>query len=229
MPPRGLSHLSSARMSELFDAAQIVYLISTYGYWVIFVVVALESSGFPLPGETVLVAAAIYAGQTAKLDITSIILFAAAGAIIGDNVGYWIGRRYGTLFLQRFGPIVGIDARKLRLGQYLFMRWGGSIVFFGRFVAILRILAAVLAGVNRFDPMRFFTFNAAGGVIWALAFGLGAFFLSAGFKRVEGPAGAVAAAGALIGLIALWRYYKINERRLLAEADAALDAQTPSA
>ena len=172
----------------MFDQAQIVHLVSTYGYWVIFFVVSLESAGIPLPGETVLVGAAIYAGQTGGLAIERIIVAAAAGAIVGGNIGYWVGRKFGTGLLERYGHYIGATPpEKLRLGQYLFMRWGGWIVFVGRFVALLRMLAAVLAGANRLEPGRFFLFNATGGFLWAHVFGLGGYYLTSAFKRIEGP------------------------------------------
>ena len=119
--------------------------LGTYGYLGIFVIVGLESAGIPMPGETVLVAAAILAGQ-GKLNIFGVITAAAAGAIIGDNCGYWVGREFGFRLVYRFGRYVRLDERRLKLGQYLFLRHGGKIVFFGRFVAILRAFAAFLAG-----------------------------------------------------------------------------------
>jgi membrane protein DedA with SNARE-associated domain len=209
-------------MENFFDQAHIVHLVSTYGYWAIFVVVSLESAGIPLPGETVLVGAAIYAGQTGGLAIERVILSAAAGAIVGDNIGYWVGREFGTGFLQRHGHYIGVTPQKLRLGQYLFMRWGGWVVFVGRFIAILRIFAAVLAGANRLEPKRFFLFNAAGGLLWAHVFGLGGYFLTTAFTRIQGPIAFAAFVLVALGLVHLSQYLKANEERLLAEAEAAI-------
>ncbi|MEF3366127.1 DedA family protein [Methylocystis sp. 9N] len=214
-------------MSHLLDQAQIASILAVFGYSAIFVVVALESAGVPLPGETMLVGAAIYARLSGALFIEYIVLAAAAGAIVGDNVGYWLGRQFGTKLLERYGHHVGLTREKLRLGQYLFYRWGGWIVFFGRFVALLRILAASLAGANRLPPGRFFLFNATGGIVWACVFGFGAYYLTAGFEKVEGPIAAALAGGALIGLFFLWRYYKRHESRLMREADALLSQQAP--
>ncbi|MGJ0509902.1 MAG: DedA family protein [Methylocystis sp.] len=209
-------------MSHFLDQAQIASILSTYGYWAIFVIVALESSGLPLPGETMLVGASIYARLSGALSIDAIVLAAAGGAIVGDNIGYWIGREFGYRFLERHGWRVGIGAEKLRLGQYLFYKWGGAIVFFGRFVALLRILAALLAGANHLPIGRFFLFNAAGGLVWAMVFGFGAYYLTAGFERIHGSLAALGVAAAIGGGVALWRYYKINEARLMREADATL-------
>ena len=189
----------------MFDQAQIVHLVSTYGYWAIFFVVSLESAGIPLPGETVLVGAAIYAGQTGGLAIERVILAAAAGAIIGDNIGYWVGREFGTGLLERHGHYIGLTPQKLRLGQYLFMRWGGWIVFVGRFIALLRMLAAVLAGANRLEPGRFFVFNAAGGLLWAHVFGLGGYYLTSAFTRIEGPFAFAAFVLVALGILRIFR------------------------
>ncbi len=209
-------------MGHFLDQAQIASILATYGYWAIFIVVALESSGLPLPGETMLVGASIYARLTGAMSIETIVLAAAGGAIVGDNMGYWIGREFGYRFLERHGWRVGIGADKLRLGQYLFYKWGGAIVFFGRFVALLRILAALLAGANHLPMGRFFLFNAAGGIVWASVFGFGAYYLTAGFEKVHGSLAALGVVAAVAGGFALWRYYKVNEARLMREADDVL-------
>jgi membrane protein DedA with SNARE-associated domain len=158
---------------HIVDPALAERLLATYGYAAIFAMVMLESAGIPLPGETILVSASIYAGTTGALNIRFVIAAAAAGAILGDNIGFWVGRTFGQRLLSRWGHLIGLDERKLKLGQYLFMQHGGKIVFFGRFIALLRAFAAILAGVNRLSPFRFFMWNAAGGIVWASVFGLG--------------------------------------------------------
>ncbi|MEI2735347.1 MAG: DedA family protein [Rhodoblastus sp.] len=210
---------------NLFDPANIPALLSAYGYGLVLAVVALESAGVPLPGETVLVSAAVYAGTTHDLKIAGVIGAAAAGAIVGDNIGFWIGREAGPPILERFGDLVGLDARRRKLGQYLFLRHGGAIVFFGRFVAFLRAFAALLAGVNRLEPVRFFAFNAAGGIAWATIFGLGGYALGASFHRIAGPFGVAMLALAIAALIAGWRFYRHHEERLLDEAERAMNAR----
>jgi membrane protein DedA with SNARE-associated domain len=212
-------------MGHFLDQARIAEILSAHGYWAIFVVVALESAGVPLPGETMLVGASIYARLSGALAIDWIVFAAAAGAIVGDNIGYWIGRKFGLKFLERYGRHVGLGPEKLRLGQYLFYKWGGAIVFFGRFMALLRILAALLAGVNRLSAWRFLAYNASGGIVWAMVFGFGAYYLTAGFEKVQGPIATIGALGAISGLIVVWRYFKIHEARLLREADAVLSQQ----
>jgi membrane protein DedA with SNARE-associated domain len=210
---------------HLFDSAQIHHLLSTYGYWAVLVVVMVESAGIPVPGETILVSAAVYAGTTHNMHIGLVIAAAAVGAIMGDNIGFWIGREFGPPLLKRFGKHVGLDERRLRLGQYLFDRHGGKIVFFGRFVAFLRAFAALLAGANRFPPLRFFAFNAAGGIVWASLFGLGGYLLGETIHRIAGPIGWFGLACALIGAVIGWRFFKMHEERLLKQAEAAANRQ----
>ncbi len=201
---------------HIVDPGLAETLLAKYGYAAIFVLVMLESAGIPLPGETILVSGSIYASTTRGLDIRFVISAAAAGAIVGDNIGFWVGRTFGLRLLTRWGYLIGLDERKLKLGQYLFMRHGGKIVFFGRFVALLRALAAILAGVNRFSPYRFFILNAAGGIAWAIVFGLGGYLFGEGVHRIAGPVGWAALALALVAGFILWRFFKSHEEQLLA-------------
>jgi membrane protein DedA with SNARE-associated domain len=207
---------------HIVDPALAETLLATYGYAAIFALVMLESAGIPLPGETILVSASIYASTRRGLDIRFVIGAAAAGAIIGDNIGFWVGRTFGQRLLTRWGHLIGLNERKLKLGQYLFMQHGGKIVFFGRFVALLRALAAILAGVNHFPPFRFFTLNAAGGIVWASVFGLGGYLLGEGVHRIAAPIGWAALALALVAGFILWRFFKSHEEQLFAEAEAAV-------
>jgi membrane protein DedA with SNARE-associated domain len=200
-------------------------LLATYGYWAVLVVVMLESAGIPVPGETILVSAAIYAGTTHNMHIGFVILAAAFGAIMGDNIGFWVGREFGRRILARYGSYIGLDERRLKLGQYLFDLHGGKIVFFGRFVAFLRAFAALLAGVNRFPPLRFFAFNAAGGLVWAGLFGLGGYILGETIHRIAGPIGWIGLACAVIAAVIGWRFFKMHEERLVAQAEAAANRQ----
>src|SRR5271167_3656124 len=128
--------------------------------------------GVPLPGETILVLAAIYAATHVDLNIWLVVIAAAAGAIMGDNLGYWLGLRFGYPFLRRYGHLFGLTHARIKLGQYLFLRHGTKVVFLGRFVAVLRIFAAFLAGANRMKWQLFLVANASGGMIWASAFAL---------------------------------------------------------
>ena len=146
--------------------------LESYGYLVVFLLVLIESIGVPVPGETALIGAALYAGSTHKLEIEWVILAAIAGAIIGDNIGFSIGRYGGARVLLRHGHRIGLDEGRLKIGIWLFRRHGGKVVFWGRFVSILRTYAAFLAGTNRMAWGRFLVFNAAGAVVWATFFGV---------------------------------------------------------
>jgi membrane protein DedA with SNARE-associated domain len=150
-------------------------LILDYGLVLLFALVALESMGVPLPGETALITAGVLAAQ-GHYSIVSVIVVAAAGAIVGDNVGYWIGRKGGRALLERTPYIRDYFARVLPPSERFFNRHGAKAVFFGRFVSILRVTAAWLAGITHMPWWRFLFWNAAGGILWATAFGLIAYF-----------------------------------------------------
>src|SRR5213592_3083604 len=141
------------------------HYLATYGYLAVFIFVAIESAGIPFPGETMLLIAAIYAGRTHHLSLPLVIVAAASGAILGDNVGFWIGREGGYRLLRRYGRYIWLDERKLRLGKYLFLKYGGTVVFFGRFIAVLRAWAAFLAGTNRTRWGPFVFCYAIGGIV----------------------------------------------------------------
>jgi len=212
-----------------FDAALVQALIAHYGYAAVFAVVMLESSGFPLPGETVLVCAGVYAGTQQGLDIRLIIAAAACGAILGDNFGFWAGRRFGRSLLLKYGHFIKIDSRQLAIGEYIFARYGGIIVFCGRFVAFLRVVyAAILAGANRLRPLDFAIYNAAGGVVWAAVFGLGGYLVGKNLQHFLGPIGWVAFASFAVGGYFLWSFYKSHEEQFLADAERALAARKTS-
>ena len=195
--------------------------VASYGYFAVFLIVAAESAGIPMPGETTLVSAAVFAGQ-GTLDIRLVIGCAALGAILGDNAGYWVGRENGFPIVVKYGRYLRLDEPRLKLGQYLFQRHGGKIVFFGRFVALLRAFAAVLAGINHLAWARFFTFNALGGIVWASLFGLGGYFLGRAFEHYARPVGIAALIAAVVGAIAAQRFIAHHEKALIAQAEAAL-------
>ncbi len=159
--------------ASLVSTHTIESWLSSYGYVVVFVLVMLESLGLPVPGETALIAAALFAGSTHHLAIGWIVVVAAGGAIVGDNIGFTLGRYAGTKLLVRHGYRIRLNESRLRIGMWLFRHHGGKVVFWGRFVSILRTYAAFLAGANRMSWPRFLAFNAAGGIVWATAFGLG--------------------------------------------------------
>jgi membrane protein DedA with SNARE-associated domain len=164
----------------------LISLIPTYGPWIIFGIVALESAGVPLPGETILVASALLAATTGQISIVVVVLASAAGAIVGDGIGYMVGRRFGLPLIRRYGRYIRLDENRLLIGRNLFFRYGNVVVFFGRFVAVLRMFAALLAGANSMPAGRFFFFNITGGVCWACLFGFGAYAVGAEIYTISG-------------------------------------------
>ncbi len=197
-------------------------LVSNYGLIAIFTVILLESAGLPLPGETMLLTGAVLAGNGKGLDIFAVVATATAAAILGDNLGFWVGRRCRLKLLLRYGRYVHLDGSKLKLGQYLFLRHGGKIVFFGRFVALLRTFAAVLAGANRYDTRRFLMWNALGGIVWASLMGALGYLFGSQIENVLGPVGLGALAVAIVVSFLAWRSFKRHEDRLMDEAERAL-------
>ena len=143
------------------------YLIAAYGYWAVFALVTAESLGLPLPSETALILAAAYAGHTHHLSPWILFAVALAGAVTGDNLGYWIGHTGGYRLARKYGPKVRLDECKLKIVRYLFDRHGGTVVFFGRFISVLRTYAAFLAGASRMRWRRFLPANATGAITWA--------------------------------------------------------------
>lgn len=150
------------------------HLLLDYGLVLLFLLVGVEAAGIPLPGETALVAAAVLAHD--HWGIEWVIVVAAAGAIVGDNTGYWIGRVGGRKLIERFKFTRRYAERALPPSERFFARHGGKTIFLARFIALLRITAAWLAGVTRMSWWRFFLWNAAGGIVWATGVGLLAYY-----------------------------------------------------
>lgn len=208
-------------MPDFLLSPEIADLLQSYGLWVLFAVVAAESFGVPLPGETVLMSAALYAGSTGELGIVQVVLVAAAAAILGDNLGYLIGRSVGLKLLQRYGRYLHLNDDRVALGRYLFRRHGGKIVFFGRFIAFLRAFAAILAGINRMSWPRFLLMNALGGLAWAALVGGGAYVFGETVRTVTGPVGLLLLTAALAVLATGLVFFHRYEKELIARMRAA--------
>jgi membrane protein DedA with SNARE-associated domain len=170
----------------------------------------IESGGIPFPGETALITAAIFASQ-GDLNIAAVIVVAAAAAIVGDNIGYWLGRVGGRRVLVWFRPIRRYSEPGIEWSEAFFERHGGKTVFIGRFVAVLRVTAAWMAGISRMPWWRFFAWNAAGGICWAIAVGLVAYYVGHAAADAIGQYGLYGAAGVLtlvvLGVVGMhfWR------------------------
>lgn len=144
----------------------MTHQLIAHGLLLLFVLVAIESAGVPLPGETALVAASILATQ-GHYTLWEVILVAATAAIIGDNIGYWIGRLGGRALLERWEPVARYTRKALPPAERFFERHGSKTVFLGRFIAFLRVTAAWLAGISHMPWKSFLLWNAAGGIVWA--------------------------------------------------------------
>jgi membrane protein DedA with SNARE-associated domain len=200
----------------------VEHLIHAYGLLTVALIVGLECIGVPLPGETALLGAAIYAGTKHDLNIVAVILTAAAAAIVGRIVGYAIGRGFGYWLLLRYGSYVRITEARIKLGQYLFLRHGGKIVFIAQFVPVLRTFAGIFAGANMM-PWRDFLFaNVVGSVIWSVTYGYAAYALGRQFERLEGPVVIFIAVVTIVGFVVGGIFVNRHEQQLLAEAERAM-------
>ncbi len=208
-------------LASLIPHSELDHLLATWGYAAVFLFVGAESLGVPLPGETMLILASLYAGSTHKLSVYGIVGTAAAAGIVGDNIGYLIGRVGGYRLLHRYGRYIRVDERRLKIGRYLFDHHGGKVVFFGRFVAVLRTYSAFLAGTNEMHWRTFLVWNAAGGIAWATIFGVGYYAFGTTLKHLQSGLDIALGGAAVIGIVlGLW-YLRRKERELGALADAA--------
>jgi membrane protein DedA with SNARE-associated domain len=188
----------------------IIDLFARYGYGAVFVGVFLENAGVPVPGETVLLAGAAIA-HSGRLTLVWVIATAIAGATLGDNLGFWIGRRGGRSLAERYGARVGLTPARLATFDAFFERHGAKTVFFARFITGLRVVAAVLAGGSDMRWRTFLFFNATGAVVWATAIGAAGYLLGRSWNVLEQWIGRTSLAGLVIVLvlaammIARWR------------------------
>ena len=199
--------------------------VARVGLPVMTLLIAGESMGVPLPGETALIAAAILAGR-GQLDIVAVIVLASFAAIVGDNVGYLIGRRGGRRLLLRHPRLREHGERLLARGEPFFARHGPKAVFLGRWFAGLRIAAAWLAGINRMPWRSFLFWNATGGIFWATTVGLLAYALGHSAEQIIKTAGVIGAGGVIAGGMAALLWLRARQRR---RRRAALDASEPAA
>jgi membrane protein DedA with SNARE-associated domain len=200
----------------------IAHLVHDYGLVVVGGVIGLESIGLPFPGESVLILAGIFAGTKHDLNIFAVVVTAASAAIVGQMVGYVIGREFGYYLLLRYGPYVRITESRIKLGEYLFLRHGGKILIIARFVPVLRSIAGILAGANRMPWRRFMLANVVGAWVWAAFFGFAAYLLGRQIERVAGPLVMIIGAATVIVLVIAAIFVGRHEAQLAAEAERAL-------
>jgi membrane protein DedA with SNARE-associated domain len=197
----------------------VTHLLLSYGLILLFAAVAVESAGIPVPGETALIAAAILATpKYHHYSLAAVIVVAAAGAIVGDNVGYWLGRKGGRALLERWEPLARYARKALPPSERFFAKHGQKTVFFGRFIALLRVTSAWLAGISHMPWWRFLLWNAAGGILWATGVSLLAYQFGKTAADAVGRYGfyavlAIVVVG-LIGLVGL----RLVKRRMFEDA-----------
>jgi membrane protein DedA with SNARE-associated domain len=191
--------------------AALISISSSLGY-ALPAVIGLESMGVPSPGETALVAAAILASQ-GKLQIWLVLLIGIASAIVGDNLGYLLGRRLGREVLEAPGPFRKRRVTLIRAGDRFFDRHGPKAVFFARWIALVRVAAAWLAGINHMPFKQFFFWNALGGISWGLTFGLVGYFGGNAAANVLTQVGVIGAIVLGVLVVGLLIGLKVRERR----------------
>ncbi len=178
-------------------------LVTSYGYFAVAGIVGGESMGLPLPGESILIAAGAFAGATHRLDVALVVVVAAVAAVLGDNIGFWAGRRYGPRLIRAAQRRGGARSRHLLTVRRLYERHGSSVVVAGRFISVVRTYAAFGAGASGMGASRFVALNTLGGITWAAVFGFGSAALGAtvGTTITYVLAGVALVAAALVGLV----------------------------
>jgi membrane protein DedA with SNARE-associated domain len=194
--------------------AAIISVSSSLGY-LLPALIGLESMGVPSPGETALVAAAVLASQ-GKLNIELVILIGVVSAIVGDNVGYFLGRRFGREVLVAPGPFHARRQMAIEAGERFFEKHGGKAVFLARWVALVRVAAAWLAGINHMPFKIFFFWNALGGITWGITFGLVGYFVGERGANLLSEIGIVGAAVLIVMAVGAVIWLRRRERQTRA-------------
>jgi membrane-associated protein len=189
--------------------AALIDIPANVGYAAVFALIAVETMGVPVPGETALIAAALLA-HDGQMDIVALVAVASAAAIIGDNIGFGIGRKGGRRLFLRPGPFHAQRLRVLELGEPFFAKHGPKAVFLGRWVSGLRIASAWLAGINGMSWPVFLLWNALGGIVWACGVGFGVYLLGHVAEDVLRIAGPIAGGAAIAAVVA---FLVIRHRR----------------
>ncbi len=202
--------------------AALISVTSGLGYGLP-AIIGLESMGVPSPGETALVLAAVLASQ-GKLNIWLVILIGVTSAIVGDNIGYLLGRRLGRDVLESKGPFYEYRLELIHTGDNFFAKHGPKAVFFARWIALVRFAAAWLAGINHMRFRDFFFWNALGGITWGVTYGLVGYFLGSAAADAISTFG-LYALGVLLLLFFAWFYFHMRKRRREREARQARRAE----
>jgi membrane protein DedA with SNARE-associated domain len=189
-------------------------ITSAIGLPLIFVLVMAETCGLlPMsPGEVAVISGGIEASDH-KLALLGVLVFAAAGAIVGDNIGYLIGRIGGRRVLEKGGPFASQRRKALELADPFFARRGGSAVFYGRWLPVLRVFASWFAGGAKMKWRTFFVWNAAGGITWAVSMGLIGYYVGPSAKSIFNSVGSIGMIAVVLSVVGFVVFRKIRRRR----------------
>jgi membrane protein DedA with SNARE-associated domain len=201
------------------------HLVATYGYWIVLLAVTLGSAGVPFPATAIFVAAAVYAGSTHELNIATVIIVGATGAILGTLLGYLLGRTGGLKLIERYGRRLHLTDERLHLGEYLFNRYGTRTILFGRFVAPLRTFVGFLAGLNHMPWNKFLPPAVISAVVWAFVWGVGSYVVGDNKHEVTFPGSTLIVVLLIIAAVVYLRRFL---RRLAAEAKSTPAGQPDS-
>jgi membrane protein DedA with SNARE-associated domain len=197
-------------------------LIASYGVFLIAAAVAVECLAIPLvPGEAIMIAAAIYSGSTHEIGIFSVVAAGTVGGVAGNVGGYLLGRGFGYRLLLRYGGKIGMSESRIKIGRYLFRQYGARVIIVARFITVLRSIAGILAGANHMPWPPFLMATVAGGIFWTALYGFGAYYLGDRIHHLAGPAGAVIIVAVLAAIVYVARAIGRREEYLRVEAEKA--------
>jgi membrane protein DedA with SNARE-associated domain len=205
----------------------VAEFVGIYGVWLVAGFVALESIGAPLPAEAAIMAAGFFAARTHDLDIRLLIVVGSAAAMLGNALGFWIGRRFGYRLLTRYGHRVGLTEARIRIGQWLFVRYGGRFVFIARFLPFLRNMAAILAGANAMPQALFHAASGSAAVAWVALYSLASYALGEAFAAVASSTAIGLGVVAIAIIVAIPSLILRYEERLLVRVERELPPLSP--
>ena len=196
----------------------ITGLLGRWGYWIVFVGVMLENAGLPLPGETILLAAGFFASR-GNLSVVVVAAVAAAGAILGDNLGYWVGRKLGRSLVIKYGKYIWLTEKRFADMERFFERHGAKTVGVARFIAGFRVFTALFAGASHMAWRRFLFFNAVGGLVWATVITAVGYFFGHSWALMERwvKGGGLILAGAVV---VIWLVFRLTRRYARTHTDS---------
>ncbi len=213
-------------MEALYHITQFIEQIifsamAHYGYWTVFFGVMLENAGLPVPGETIVLVAGFFAAN-GHLTLPLVMLVAATGAVIGDNIGFAVGHRYGREFLLRYGRYIFLTPRRLDYINSYFERYGSKTIFVARFITGLRVFAAILAGASNMRWRVFLVYNVAGALVWASVISTLGYLFGESLPLLErwvGRTGIVMLLAIIIASVIAWRVHAHRQSNMIATQD----------